>query len=58
MGDSEAFRFANQINDFLKAQGYLNVEGVSQAMYSKPMIGQYLNRDNKGIKIIIGSKPE
>lgn len=58
MGDSEAFRFANQINDFLKNQGYLNVEGVSQAVYSKPMIGQYLNRDTKGIKIIIGSKPE
>lgn len=58
MGDSEAFRLANQINDFLKAQGYLNVEGVSQAMYSKPMIGQFLDRDANGIKIVIGSKPE
>lgn len=56
MGDSEAFKYANQINDFLKSQGYTKVEGVSQAVYSKPVIGQFIERDNIGIKIIIGSK--
>ena len=58
MGDSESFRFANQINDFLKSQGYINVEGVSQAVYSKPVIGQFIDRDKIGVKITIGSKSD
>jgi hypothetical protein len=56
MGDAEAFRYANQINDFLKTQGYSKVDGVSQAIFSKPIIGQFIEKDSIGVKIIIGAK--
>ena len=56
MGDAEAFRYANQINDFLKTQGYSKVDGVSQAIFSKPIIGQFIEKDSVGVKIIIGAK--
>lgn len=56
MGDSEAFKYANQINDFLKSQGYTKVEGVSQSVFSKPVIGQFINKDSIGFKIVIGTK--
>jgi hypothetical protein len=56
MGDAEAFRYANQINDFLKTQGYSQVDGVSQSVFSKPIIGQFIDKDSVGFKIIIGAK--
>ncbi|NCI47437.1 hypothetical protein [Sediminibacterium soli] len=55
MGSSEAFEFANEIVDFLKSRGYTKVDGVNQAMYSKPVVGKFLNRDSAGVEIIIGS---
>ena len=56
MGDAEAFKYANQINDFLKTHGYTKVEGVSQSVFSKPVIGQFIDKDSIGIKIVIGAK--
>jgi len=55
MGDAESFQFANQINDFLKAQGFTKVDGVSQSVFTKPVVGQFMNRDSSGVKILIGS---
>lgn len=57
MGDPESFQFAQQINDFLKYKGYKQIHGVDQAVYTKPVIGQFINRDSIGVKILIGSKP-
>lgn len=56
MGDSEAFQFANEVLDFLKAKGYKKVDGVNQAMFTRPVVGQSINRDTSGIKIIIGAR--
>ena len=56
LGDPESFEFASQINNFLKSQGYLSVDGVNQSVYTKPVVGQFLNRDSTGVKILIGSK--
>jgi hypothetical protein len=56
MGDAEAFKYANQINDFLKTHGYTKVEGVSQSVFSKPVIGQFIDKDSIGVKIVIGAK--
>ena len=55
MGDAESFQFANQINDFLKSQGFTKVDGVSQSVFSKPVVGQFMNRDSAGVQILIGS---
>ncbi len=55
MGDAESFQFANQINDFLKSQGFTNVDGVNQSVFTKPVIGQFMNRDSSGVHILIGS---
>lgn len=57
MGDSESFDFATQISDFLKANGYTKVDGVNQSVFTKPVIGQYLDRDSNGVRILIGAKP-
>lgn len=55
MGDSESFLYANQINDFLKSKGYNKVDGVNQSAFTKPVIGQFMDRDTSGVKILIGS---
>jgi hypothetical protein len=57
MGDGEAFNFANQILGWMRANGYANVEGVNQAVYGKPVVGQTINRINDGeFAVIIGSR--
>jgi hypothetical protein len=55
-GDTEAFEFANAVTDFLKAQGYKRVDGGNQSMYNKPVVGQIIQRDSTGVKIIIGAR--
>lgn len=56
LGDGEAFSFATEINKYLVASGY-QTTGVSQAMFSGPVIGQQIDKNNPGIqKIIIGAK--
>jgi hypothetical protein len=58
MGDSESFQFATQVTDFLKKNGYKNVDGVTQAIYRSPVFGQSIMRDTVALKttIVIGSK--
>lgn len=57
LGDSEAFGFANQILAWMKTSGYSDVEGVDQAVYSVPVIGQNLNKVSEHeYEIIIGSR--
>ena len=56
MGDQEAFRFANEVKDYLSSKGY-TVDGVSQSIYSRPVVGQTINRnDDGGFDIIIGAR--
>ena|SRR3990172_11441367 len=57
LGDGEAFGFANQILAWLKGNGYSNVDGVNQAVYSSPVMGQNINKksDNE-YELIIGTK--
>lgn len=56
MGDQEAFNFGHQILNFLKGKGY-NAEGVNQAIYSQPIIGQFIeNKNPNQTDIIIGTQ--
>lgn len=42
LGDSEAFKFAEEIKEVFESAGW-NVDGISQAAYNKPMIGVVIN---------------
>ena len=58
LGDGEAYNFASKIKSYLEGQGYA-VEGVNQAVYSKPVNGQIIEPpkdNNHAYKIIIGHK--
>lgn len=55
LGNSEALTFAQEIYDFLNGNGY-QVKGVDQAVYSKPVVGQIINKTETGFDIVIGSK--
>lgn len=55
MGDQEAVAFATQILDHLKANGY-QAEGVDQAVYSQPVVGQFINPTASGFEVVIGGK--
>lgn len=57
LGDGEAFSFANQVMTWLRENGYINVDGVNQAVYSQPVMGQNLNKINDGqFELIIGTR--
>lgn len=57
LGDGEAFGFANQVLAWLKDNGYENAEGVDQAVYTQPVMGQNLNKKDEGtFELIIGTK--
>lgn len=53
MGDGEAFGYATQIKNYLTTNG-ISVDGVNQAVYSQPVMGQNYNPDRH--EIIIGTK--
>jgi hypothetical protein len=55
-GDSEAYKFSLETVDFLKRNGYSNVNGVNQAFFSPPIIGQSIQRRNNQVYISIGSQ--
>lgn len=55
LGDGEALQFADSIFRFLKAKGR-NVEGVNQAVYMQPVVGQIAEADGDTINLIIGTK--
>lgn len=57
MGDGEAFNFATQIKQWLESNGYSNVDGVNQAIYSQPVMGQGIERKSESeFEIIIGTR--
>ncbi|TMU57118.1 hypothetical protein [Flagellimonas algicola] len=53
MGDGEAFSYATQIKTFLESKNF-PVNGVNQAVYSQPVMGQNFNPDK--LEIVIGTK--
>lgn len=55
LGDGEAFQFASEILNHLKSRGY-TVDGVNQAVYSQPVMGQIVQSTAGGFDIIIGTK--
>lgn len=56
MGDGEAFQFANQITQWLKSNGYKNVNGVTQSVFQSPQNGQKLIKESDNdFKLIIGN---
>lgn len=54
LGDPEAFNFAHEVLKFLQDEQY-NAEGVNQAIYSKPVIGQFIEQKPGQVNIVIGS---
>jgi len=57
MGDSEAFSFAQQIKCWMQQNGYPSVDGVSQAVFSQPVLGQNINKKPDGsYDIVIGGR--
>jgi len=57
MGDADAFQYAKQIAEFLKANGYTKIDGVNQGVFNEPIKGQFMKRDTTGVKIVIGATP-
>ena len=57
LGDGEAFGFANQVLQWLKSNGYNKTEGVDQAVYTQPVMGQNINKksDNE-FELVIGTR--
>lgn len=43
MGDGEAFAYAQEITDWMRGNGWTNVDGVNQAIFSGPVFGQGIN---------------
>ena len=57
LGDGEAFGFANQVLQWLRANGYDNTDGVNQAVYAQPMTGQIIEQPSENhYNLIIGSR--
>lgn len=57
LGDGEAFGFANQVLAWMKSNGYTNVNGIDQAVYSRPIRGQSINKKNDSeFELIIGTR--
>ena len=56
MGDGEALQFAHEIKAFLESEGY-EVEGVNQAVYTAPVMGQSVVDHDDRFEIIIGNRP-
>jgi len=49
MGDQEAFNFASELKDLFQSAGW-QVDGVDQAIYTKPIKGLILVLKNEGVK--------
>lgn len=47
MGDGEACSFAKQVLEWLKDDGYSNVLGVIQAIWTTPFKGQVVNKKSE-----------
>jgi hypothetical protein len=55
MGDQEAFSFATQITEYLRSKGYA-VDGVSQVVYSGPVVGQFIKPTETGFEVVVGGR--
>ena len=55
MGDGEAFQFAEEIRVCLVGAGY-DVEGVNQAIFSQPVLGQIIEPGPEQFRVIIGTR--
>lgn len=55
MGDQEAFSFATQIVEHLRSRGYV-VDGVSQVVYSGPVVGQFIKPYDTGFEVVVGGR--
>jgi hypothetical protein len=53
-GDQDGFRLATEIADFLRAKG-IEVNGVNQAMFTRPVIGLHAEPAGDTLKLIIGA---
>ena len=59
LGDGEAYGFANQVFEWLKGNGYSKAEGVDQAVYSQPVMGQNINKKSENeFELIIGTRQQ
>ena len=57
LGDGEALAFANQVFQWLKSNGYSKADGVDQAVYTQPVLGQNLNKiSDLEFELVIGTK--
>ena len=55
LGDGEAFQFASAITNYLKGKGF-NVDGVNQAVYMQPVMGQQMSIKGDTLELVIGTK--
>jgi hypothetical protein len=56
-GDAEAFAFAQEITAWLKANGWPQVEGTSQAVWNRPIFNQEIDTSKPGeIELRIGTR--
>ncbi len=55
LGDGEALQFAQQIKAFLEGEGH-QVNGVDQAVFTAPKMGQSINLEPDKMDIIIGTR--
>lgn len=56
MGDQEAFQYASEIKSYLELKGW-KISGINQAIYSAPVIGQFMDIKSDGsIDILIGGQ--
>ena len=62
MNDPEAYNYAEQTMNWLKANGYTDVRGINQAMWGRPVEGQFVqpvDPPQDGVKwaFIVGNQP-
>lgn len=57
-GDTEAFRFATQIKEYLESFGY-SVSGINKRIYAKDLtdVHVYINPDGSVKEIVVGRQP-
>lgn len=59
MGDGEAFNFAHEVRAWMVQNGYRNItQGVNQAVYSQPVMGQSFNKTADGFDLVIGTRQQ
>jgi hypothetical protein len=58
LGDGEGHSFAHEILAWMRANGYENVKGITQALWNQPVVGNGIEKQDDGTyALIIGSHP-